>query len=152
MQETIDARPETAPNSLISTLVLLSLKQAAAVAGMTAAADATETRDPSRNARRNIVEMAPQAPKADWCQLAACKTLAPQNAYASNKKKEFRRELHLTKTHQSQMGGRWAAQRVGSEGERARRGEHRDGETHAWIVARSASGTSARAAGASLKL
>ena len=35
---------------------LLSLKQAAAVAGITAAADATETRDPSLSARRNIVE------------------------------------------------------------------------------------------------
>jgi hypothetical protein len=45
---------------LISTPGLLSLKQAAAVAGMTAAADATETRDPSRNARRNIVDMAPR--------------------------------------------------------------------------------------------
>ena len=28
---------------------------------------------------------------------------------------KFRRELHLTKTHQSQTGRRWAAQRVGSE-------------------------------------
>ena len=50
----------TAPKSLISTPDLLSLKQAAAVAGMTAAADATETRDPSRNARRNIVDLGSQ--------------------------------------------------------------------------------------------
>ena len=35
---------------------LLSDKQAAAVAGTTAAHDATETRAPRRNARRNIVE------------------------------------------------------------------------------------------------
>ena len=57
MQEPVHARPETAPKSLISMRCdLLSDKQADIVAGTTAAHDATETRAPSLNARRNIVE------------------------------------------------------------------------------------------------
>ena len=90
-------------------------------------------------------------PKLGGCQASGlCDTSAPLVS-RKPKKNGSEGELHLTK-HASITDG-WALE--------GRRGRGREGrgeastvmvETHAWIVARSASGTSERAAGASCRL
>ena len=98
----------------------------------------------------------PTEPRKSPTRMAAsvCKTLAGSHwtRMLKARRNKSRRELHLTKTHQSQMGRRWAAQRVGSEGKGRGEASTVMVETHAWIVARSASGTSERAAGGSVRL
>ena len=98
VQGPVGTRAGTAPKSLISMRCdLLSDKQAAAVAGTTAAHDATETRAPRRNARRNIVDLGSQwlSKSIEWMVLATCKTLASRNGKRALRASPPRKKTNL---------------------------------------------------------